>query len=206
LDNATTLASAILSTTLYDFPGPIHTARIGPFVAHTGASTPNDIPAALRDDLGFNVSPPVRLYEFVRERAATQADVIAFGPIQNNTAITNLADAVLIDPGKALIDLDTAHRNFVAELDEWYANNDPSKKAKPAPATATTAITDTAKRSRPAATRPDPVYAIAHHAELSDPVNGHSLFTVKVYYFDCVLLDNFPLSRMESIITEAQSV
>merc|ERR1719223_2509743 len=77
LDNATTLAGAILSTTLYDFPGPIHTARIGPFVSHTGASTSTDIPAALRDDIGFNVSPPVRLYEFEASRPATQADVIA---------------------------------------------------------------------------------------------------------------------------------
>jgi hypothetical protein len=206
LDNATTLAGAILSTTLYDFPGPVHTARIGPFVAHTGASTPADIPAALRDDLGFNVSPPVRLYEFEASRPATQADVIAFGPIQSNPAITNLADPVLLNPGQALQELDRIHRNFVDDLDIWYASLDSSKKAKTA--AASTAITATAgdKRSQPSTSRPDPVYALASHYDMHDQVNGHSLFTVKVYYFDCVILDNFPLSRGESIITEAQSV
>uniref|UniRef100_A0A2V0RAT9 Uncharacterized protein n=1 Tax=viral metagenome TaxID=1070528 RepID=A0A2V0RAT9_9ZZZZ len=206
LDNATTLAGAILSATLYDFPGPIHTARIGPFVTHTGASTPADIPAALRDDIGFNVSPPVRLFEFEASRPATQADVIAFGPIQSNTAITNLGDPVLRNPGQALLDLDTDHRNFVRNLDKWYASQDSSKQAKSSANSTTITVPTGNKRSRSIDTRPDPVYAIKKPSDLADKVNGYSLFTVKVYYFDCVILDNFPLSRTESIITEAQSV
>lgn len=210
LDTASTLASVVLSSTLYDFPGPIHTSKIGPFVARDHADSIADIPAPLRDDLALNVSPPVRLFRFVPDRTATQADVIAFGAIQGDAALTARADPGLRDPNRLIGQIDRTFRDHIQDLHDYYTTDESTTD------TAQTAVTVTgtdpspqkkppAKRHRTPSERPEPLHTQPVFAEPGNQVLGLSIYTVEVYYFDHVQLDNFPISRREGIVTEANS-
>jgi hypothetical protein len=187
-DNATILGAIGLIDTLYEFPGPCHTSRLGPFIARTGPHAFEDIPIHLRSDLSVNESPPVRVWRFHRLRNPRYSDILVqsleipnppghpsevlLEPIQRNT-IREVHDYTdfIEDYTRDYIDRVNEHRQRAA------TESQTSKKKKSSTGAAIAAVLG------------DPRYAPEPHVMypgLDDYITtlAYGVYECEIYYFD----------------------
>jgi hypothetical protein len=203
LDSATTLAAVTLERTLYSFPGPCHTAKIGPFVAPKGSSTFDDIPIRFRSDLSVNQSPPVCICKFTVLQEATPAMLImeyqheAKDGRDNRELIKPVPYHFLRseDASDEINDsVRSAVQAYLQEIEQGYAKEATTEQPQEESAKKKT-------RTTPRFKHPD-FKGVDGINEIVKDVN-YDQFTVDIYYFDHQFLKDFRVENRNQIVLKA---
>lgn len=177
-----TLGAVCLHDTLYDFPGPLTTAQIGPFLYRGIPTDVSQIPDVPRTESSFVSHYPAHDFRFLVLRGPdahtkdkpgyelTKADLYSFG-------LTQYDD-------EAVKDLDPEIQ--ISEGDEEEFLPSKSKKRKPKRVTRRTVAEQSINGK--------------------DPVLHWNILICQVLYFDTVLFIDLPVNERKSIITEANSL
>jgi hypothetical protein len=203
VDHSVTMAAVCLVDTLYNFPGPCHTAVIGPFASQLNPAGIDDIPAPFNDDLHANVSPPVALISFRRGPNLTNAAASYFGELQNDNTIAGLVAPRLaqasdrVNQYRAAMEQHADARETAASQAAQQASQSGSQLALTGPGAAPAQRT-----SPPRVRRPPPAPTIPG---LNDPCGNanYRMYEATVLYFDHKFFNNFAVSRTEHIVTKA---
>uniref|UniRef100_A0A2V0RJT4 Uncharacterized protein n=1 Tax=viral metagenome TaxID=1070528 RepID=A0A2V0RJT4_9ZZZZ len=189
-DTATILGGLVLTATLYELPGPCHTAEIGPFVGPPGNDW-NAIPNPFRRDVVINGSPRAIDFVFTDLGPVTHAAASIFGTLQGDLTLANAADPTLSNIQANLTNL---HNSWLAHLQSIQA---------PQP-TSSSIVDPNAAKPKRARTETPP--GQSHCPDMNDNVPGliHlHIRKVTVIYFDHRLYDNVSTARQGNVITEA---
>jgi hypothetical protein len=191
-DSAVLIGGLCLSRTLYDLPGPLRTARVGPYVG-PDQDEKNSIPAHLRDAIGINVHPPVVLLKFETHRdqarqdlPVTNAQAHAFGQIQADPTLVQTADNTFLQGRAQAANQHNTWRQFAEDLRNALTTGTGKGQGK--------------RSAQPS--EPQPLTLA--RPEDAAPTAGHLRTRMcTVIYFDHIMYQEFPLARIGSVITES---
>lgn len=180
-DDATVLGAVALETTLYEAPGPIISAVIGPFATISQPRTIDDIPKQFRNSLAVNSHYPARLILFDKVCRMTNAHALAFGDLQQDEAIYKLASAGCTSES---VNAPTFEENV--EFTEYSDN----KKRKIDASSLRTVTLTTSTSTKPG---------------ITEQVNNTQakLYYATILYFDHHLVRDVTLHQRNAIITSA---
>jgi hypothetical protein len=203
LDSATTLAAVTLEKTLYTFPGPCHTTKIGPFIAPKGSSTFNDIPLRFRSDLSVNQSPPVCICKFTTIQEATPAMLIMEYQHESthgrdNRELLNEIPYHFLRAEDSADEINktvtSAVQAYLQEIEQGYAKETTTEQPQEESAKKMT-------RTTPRFKHPD-IESVDGINEIVKDTN-YNQYVVDIYYFDHQFLKDFRVENRNQIVLKA---
>ncbi|BAU79512.1 hypothetical protein RVD_032 [Diatom colony associated dsRNA virus 14] len=179
-DHAVILAAFVIEETLYDVPGPLVTATVGPFARMYPPTSVEDIPDVYRTSLAVNPHVPAIFATFTKVSNMSHASAVTFGILQNDSNISDLAfETVTLGPAP----------EYDYPVD--YSITNPSKKRK------------TSEKASAKSTSMTTRSGLATDTIESTPA---ALYIATVYYFDHRLLDKVPIARRSTVVTQANQL
>jgi len=172
------LGSIVLEDTLFDLPGPLIVATVGPFAAIRIPRNIDDIPDPFNTSVSINPHYPAIHISFAEDRSLTHSDALTFGIIQNDENIINLSGL-----HHELSDEDSNTTTAVA------ASRQPTKKSK------------TSRGNAKATEASGP----ANSLEPVGPQHA-SLYLATVIYFDHKLANRVPHLRRSNVVTDSNKL
>jgi len=173
------LGAVCLHATLYDYPGPVMSAQIGPFIYRGIPTEIEDIPDTVLREFAYKPQPYARDVRFCAIRGPeasltdpqiTKAEMYAFALIQSNQDLFNGLDASI-------------------HLEEGEDLGDPnSPKAR--------------KKRRKIAKRK----VLKQSIDATDQIDGWNIYMCEIMYFDYMMFRELPIAERKLIITEANSL
>jgi hypothetical protein len=186
IDDSVVFSAICMDETLYDFPGPCYTSKIGPFAAHTKPKTVADVPRPYNRDIYINKSVPVRLTNFIEVKDINGPEAAVFGAFQNDTKLSDETPSELVNPHRAISDF---KNRIEAAL---YNATNPTEPGQ---------IVASKSSPKVAYVEPQPLT----FGSVVDPIpmTAYKLYEGFNYYFDHQILMNYSKESTQHLVEEA---
>jgi hypothetical protein len=197
IDSASQLASILLDQPMYNIPGPLTTAVIGPYVAKGDTFNSNQIPDNLLTPVSRNTSRPVIHITGRKIRNALWYEMLTHSTNQNDQEMRNAIPACIRHPNTWMTQQLTPLDDYISQSEKIITGQLPTP-TKPEPGEVTPKKKKGEKHPK---LPPKPVYPTGTSPMDSCP--HYSVFNATILYFDHILIERFPVSRRTQIVRDA---